>query len=167
MADIDFKGYIESLGARLVAAAAAPGSQISLETQIKTSPLGIDVAVPCGLISNELISNSLKHAFPGEKKGVIKVSFDTCSHEFELVIMDDGVGLPKNFDLENVQTLGFRLVNTLVQQLQGHMQVNNARGAEFRIRFPATNPRGIKGEATLPDSPTSMTTNGKFVEPTR
>jgi PAS domain S-box-containing protein len=153
MADIDFKGYIESLGARLIAASVAPGSQISLETEIKTSPLGIDMAVPCGLISNELISNSLKHAFPGEKKGIIRVSFDTYSHEFELVISDDGVGLPENFDPENSETLGLRLVNTLVQQLQGHMKVNGAGGTEFRIRFPAGNPGGVLGSSkSLPAS---------------
>ena len=110
LADIDFKAYIESLGARLLAASSVPGSQITLQTEIVAAPLGIDVAMPCGLISNELISNSLKHAFPGQKKGVIEVYFGSCSHEFELVVRDDGVGLPENLDLENAETLGLRLV---------------------------------------------------------
>jgi PAS domain S-box-containing protein len=167
MADIDFKGYIESLGARLVAAAAAPGSQITLETEIKTSPLGIDVAVPCGLISNELISNSLKHAFPGQNEGVIGISFASDNHEFELVVRDDGVGLPDNLDPENAPTLGLRLVNTLVQQLHGHMKVNNAVGTEFRIRFPAGTPRGASKEAALTNSPTSMSTNVRYMGTTQ
>jgi|GEM_PF-3536779 len=163
MADIDFKGYIQSLGARLLAAAAAPGSQITLETEIKTSPLGIDVAVPCGLMSNELISNSVKHAFRGQKEGVIGVSLASDNHELELVVRDDGVGLPDNLDPENAPTLGLRLVNTLVQQLQGHMKVNNALGTEFRIRFPAGTPKGASKEATLTNSPTSMSTNVRYM----
>jgi len=167
MADIDFKGYIESLGARLLAAAAAPGSQITLETEIQKSPVGIDVAVPCGLISNELISNSLKHAFPGQNEGVIGVSFASNSHEFELVVRDDGVGLPDNLDAENAPTLGLRLVNTLVQQLQGHMKVNSEVGTEFRIRFPAGTPRGTNKEATLTNSPTSISTNVRYMGTTQ
>ncbi|MGO9566686.1 MAG: sensor histidine kinase, partial [Desulfomonilaceae bacterium] len=158
LTDIDFKGYIESLGARLLASSTVPGSQIKLQTEIGAVPVGIDVAVPCGLISNELISNSLKHAFPGQKEGVIGVSFVSYSHEFELVVRDDGVGLPENLDLENAQTLGLRLVNTLVQQLQGHMKVNNADGTEFRIRFPAGTPRRADKEAPLANSPVSMST---------
>jgi PAS domain S-box-containing protein len=167
MADIDFKGYIESLGARLLAAAAAPENQIRLETEIKTSPLGINVAVPCGLISNELISNSLKHAFPGQKEGIIGVSFASHDHEFELVVRDDGVGLPDNLDPENAPTLGLRLVNTLVQQLQGHMKVNNALGTEFRIRFPAGTSRGASEEAALSNSPTSMSTDVRYMGTTQ
>jgi PAS domain S-box-containing protein len=163
MADIDFKGYIESLGARLLAAAAAPGSQITLETEIKTSSLGIDVAVPCGLISNELISNSLKHAFPGQKEGVIGVSFASNNHEFELVVRDDGVGLPDNLDPENAPTLGLRLVNTLIQQLHGRMKVDNAVGTEFRIRFPAGTPREANREAALMNSPTSMSPDVRYM----
>jgi two-component sensor histidine kinase len=104
------------------------------------------------LISNELISNSLKHAFPGQKEGVIGITFASFDHEFELVVRDDGVGLPDNLDLENAPTLGLRLVNTLIQQLHGHMKVDNAVGTEFRIRFPAGTPRGASKEAALTNS---------------
>ncbi len=165
LADIDFKAYIESLGARLLAASSVPGSQITLQTEIVAAPLGIDVAMPCGLISNELISNSLKHAFPGQKKGVIEVYFGSCSHEFELVVRDDGVGLPENLDLENAETLGLRLVSTLVQQLQGHMRVNNADGTEFRIRFPERTRKELNKEATLTALPTSMPTDARYMGP--
>lgn len=154
LADIDFKAYIESLGARLLAASSVSGSRITLQTKIVAAPLGIDVAMPCGLISNELISNSLKHAFPGQKKGVIEVYFGSCSHEFELVVRDDGVGLPENLDLDNSETLGLRLVSTLVQQLQGKMRVSNTDGTEFRIRFPERTPKGENKEAALTASPT-------------
>jgi len=97
--------------------------------------LSVDTATPCALITNELDYNCLKHAFTGAKPGVVRIAFGSADDEFQLAVSDNGVGLPENIDLACPQTLGLRLVNTLVKQLRGRMEVSRTDGAEFRIRF--------------------------------
>ena len=101
----------------------------------------IDSAVPCGLIINELISNALKHAFPkGEGKILIEFRLEK-NGKIELVVRDTGIGLPDDFDIEKTKSLGLKLVNTLVDQLQGKMEVKNEGGTTFimlfeKLRYP-------------------------------
>jgi len=98
--------------------------------------LEIDVAVPCGLIINELVSNSFKYAFPGDRKGEIKIDlYSDKNHEFTLSISDNGVGLPKNLDFQNTETLGLQLVSALTEQLGGTVGLNGNGGTEFTITF--------------------------------
>ena len=98
--------------------------------------LNIDSAVPCGLIINELISNALKHAFPkGEGEILIEFRSDKKG-KIELVVKDNGIGLPDDFELEKSKLLGLKLVNTLVDQLHGEMEIDRTKGTAFRILFP-------------------------------
>jgi two-component sensor histidine kinase len=135
LAHIDFKGYTRSLLAHLFHSFGVSANQISVQLDIEAVPLAIDTATPCALITNELVSNCLKHAFPDDRPGTIKIAFASHDHGFNLVISDDGVGLPENTDFKSPQTLGLRLVNTLVRQMGGRMEVNHSNGTEFRIQF--------------------------------
>ncbi|MDO8869352.1 MAG: sensor histidine kinase [Methanobacteriaceae archaeon] len=98
--------------------------------------VGIDTAIPCGLIINELVSNSLKHAFPDNKLGEIRIKFNkNASNEFELVIQDNGVGISPEIDLKHSETLGLELVSSLINQLDGSLQMQKSPGATFKIKF--------------------------------
>jgi len=140
LADIDFRAYINSLTVQLFYAYGITGSRISLKTEVISAPMAINLAIPCGLIANELISNCLKHAFPPDRKGLITVSLASVSDEYEFVIADDGVGLPETVDVAGGQSLGLSLVNTLVKQLKGEVEVRRWQGTQFRIKFKEIKP---------------------------
>ena len=98
--------------------------------------LNIETSIPLGLIISELVSNSLKYAFPDNKIGDIMVELHSHNDEYELVISDDGVGFPDNLDFRNVQsTLGLQLINSLVSQLDGSIQLDRSNGTKYIIRF--------------------------------
>jgi two-component sensor histidine kinase len=137
LARIDFGEYVEGLAKLLLRSYRSRANPIALDTQIENMPLGIDVAVPLGLILNELISNSLKYAFPDETAGTIRVELHhPGANRHELTVADDGVGLPNRLDVLKTGTLGMQLVRTLVQQIGGTLQVRSDAGTEFRISFP-------------------------------
>jgi two-component sensor histidine kinase len=93
------------------------------------------VAVPCGLIINELVSNSLKYAFPSGT-GEIRIElYANNSHDLTLLVSDNGIGIPPDLDLENLNSLGLQLVKNLVSQLGGSLKINSDGGTEFRITF--------------------------------
>ncbi|MGO9570952.1 MAG: sensor histidine kinase [Desulfomonilaceae bacterium] len=140
LTDIDFRAYINSLTVQLFYAYGITGSRISLKTEVVSAPMAINVAVPCGLIANELISNCLKHAFPPDRKGLITVSLTSVNDDYEFVISDDGVGLPETVDVEGGKSLGLSLVNTLVQQLKGEVEIKRSPGTQFRIKFKEIKP---------------------------
>jgi two-component sensor histidine kinase len=103
----------------------------------------MDTAVPLGIIINELISNSLKHAFPGRDKGEIQIKLHReekgeCKSTFVLSISDNGVGIPENFAIEDLESLGLQLVTTLVDQLGGELEIKRNNGTEFTMRFTVT-----------------------------
>ncbi len=102
----------------------------------------MDTAVPLGIIVNELISNSLKHAFTEKQDGKIQIRLcrEEKDHEmnisfFSLTISDDGKGLPQDLELQSVESLGLQLVNILVDQLDGELELKRAQGTEFIIKF--------------------------------
>lgn len=97
--------------------------------------LDIDTAIPCGLIINELITNSLKHAFPDEKEGEISIQMSQNSEGYLLMVKDNGVGLPEDLSAKNADTLGLLLVNNLVGQLDGKLEINQDHGTTFKIAF--------------------------------
>jgi two-component sensor histidine kinase len=97
---------------------------------------GIDTAIPFGLIVNELVTNALKHAFPGNRTGEVLVALRAVGpEEYLLAVRDDGVGVPETVDFRNSPSLGLRLVITFVSQLQGQIELNRDHGTEFLIRF--------------------------------
>ncbi len=137
LAFIDLSQYIRSLIGFLRASYNA-GDEIGFQIDVADVSLSIDSAIPCGLIINELVTNSLKHAFPDGKGNFwIKVS-PIDETRFEMVVKDDGVGLPPNLDIETTPTLGLRLVKSLVRQMNGSLEVKSIGGTHFRIRFSDT-----------------------------
>ena len=133
---INFAEYIQKLVANLLRSYEINSSAIKPVINVDNVFLEIDVAVPCGLIINELVSNSLKYAFPSGKEGKIQVDFSSENERnFTLSVSDNGVGLPKNLNILETKTLGLQLVNNLVDQLEGTVKNNVDGGTEFRITF--------------------------------
>lgn len=98
--------------------------------------LNIETSIPLGLIISELVSNSLKYAFPDERAGEIRISLQYHDKDFELIITDNGIGLPEDIDFRNVNSsLGLRLVNSLINQLDGTIELDRSQGTEYTIRF--------------------------------
>ena len=110
---------------------------ISLELDVTIPPLSIDVAIPCGLLLNELISNCLKHGFKEREPGTIWLNLSRRDQINELVVADDGRGFPAGVDFRNTASFGLQLVMTLVEQLQGTIELEAARGTRILVRFPA------------------------------
>lgn len=97
--------------------------------------LNIDTAMPCGLIINELVTNSIKHAFPEDKTGTILIQMEQKDNQYYLTVSDNGTGLPPQLNIQNTETLGLMLVNSLVGQLEGNMDINREGGTTFNITF--------------------------------
>lgn len=95
-----------------------------------------DRATACGLVVNEVLSNSLRHAFPLDRSGTIYIRFSRRDSAYELQIGDDGIGLPPEIDFDNQNTLGLRLISTLVSQLNGTVRIDGFQGTVFEIEFP-------------------------------
>jgi PAS domain S-box-containing protein len=110
--------------------------KVALKTDVEDVAFVVDTAIPCGLIINELVSNSLKHAFPEDRDGEIKVSLRRNDKaEVELTVSDNGVGMPEDVDFRKTDSLGLNLVNALVVQLQGEIKLYREKGTEFIITF--------------------------------
>lgn len=135
LAKIDFPDYIQNLVANLFSSYDVSSEKIILHSNIERILLSLDIAIPCGLIINELISNSLKHAFPNNKKGNIYIKLSAIDDRYHLSIRDDGVGLPKNIDPNNTDSLGLQIVAALTQQLEGSLDIHSHNGTEFKIKF--------------------------------
>jgi len=140
---LDFKIYMENLVHGLFWSYGTDPKRIRLEVDVEDISLGINWTVPCGLIINELVSNSLKYAFPSSWKGVgtIKISlFKNNDEEVELIVEDNGIGIPKNLDLRQIDSFGLELVTILAEdQLNGKVILKRNNGTQFRILFPKTN----------------------------
>jgi PAS domain S-box-containing protein len=139
LAEVDFADYVRSLIAYLMRAYRISDATVSLKLDAEPVRLRIDTAIPCGLILNELVSNSLKHAFPNGRRGTITVVVrPEADGRASLRVSDNGVGLPPRADWWAGPSLGLRLVHTLTQQLRGTMDVETAPGASFHLNFPLT-----------------------------
>ncbi len=136
LARIDFAEYIRRLAAHLFESYRVNPKAIILKINIDDVFLGIDKAIPCGLVINELVSNSLKHAFPADKKGEIRIDLTSDDDKkFTLIVSDNGIGFPKNLDFRNTESLGLQLVCTLADQLGGTLEFDGSGGTEFEIVF--------------------------------
>lgn len=134
---INFKEYINDLAIGIFQTYGVNREMIKLNINVEDTSMDIDHAIPAGLIINELITNSLKYAFPERRKGIIHIILKTMKDDMvELVIGDNGLGLPRDFDFKNLKTLGLHLVTTLVEtQLHGTIDINKDNGTEFIIQF--------------------------------
>ena len=133
---IDVGGYLQNLAANLFTSHQSKSDRIGLKIDVKDVFLGVDRAIPCGLIVNELVSNALKYAFPRGEKGEIGISLkpDQDRH-LTLKVWDNGVGIPEGLDFRKTETLGLQLVSTLTNQLGGRIELYRRGGTEFRIIF--------------------------------
>jgi two-component sensor histidine kinase len=109
-----------------------------IKTKINLSDvsLNINLAIPVGLIINELLTNSIKYAFPDDIKGQIEIDFLHEKKNYVLSLADNGVGLPENMDMDKSDSLGLLLVNALTRQLQGKLEVIRDKGTRFILTFP-------------------------------
>lgn len=137
LTQIDFNDYIRDLIKGLFQSYGANKGNIALNIHVKTISLGIDFAIPCGLIINELVTNSLKHAFPDGRKGEIKTVLRSIDENMiELIVGDNGIGIPEDLDFKKTKTLGLHLVTMLAEnQLHGDINLNRSKGTEFIIKF--------------------------------
>lgn len=138
LTNINFKEYLERLLSNLFYSYGVNGEFIETKFDLEESTISIDTAIPCGLIVNELVTNSLKYAFPDGEKGKIEVLLRSSHETYTLTISDNGVGLPESFKLENAETLGLQLVNSLVSQIEGVLKLKRNCGTEFKISFTET-----------------------------
>lgn len=135
LARIDFKDYISKLSVFLRQSYVYINNAIIIETDVEDVHLNIDTAVPCGLIINELVTNSIKHGFPEDKPGLILIKLYESNGKYILSVKDNGVGFPETLDFRNTNTLGLQLINNLVLQLDGTIDVILDHGTEFKINF--------------------------------
>jgi len=137
LARIELVRYLRSLTDNLFRSYGVRPDVIRLVLEIDEGFLGVDTAIPCGLIINELVSNALKYAFPAGRRGQVRIGLRTQEEprRFTLVVQDDGVGFPQGVDFRNTESLGLRLVNTLTEQLGGTIELDSNGGTTFTIAF--------------------------------
>ena len=137
IARIEFINYLSSLAnSQLSFYQLSPG-KIKLEVNGGKIMLDINTAIPLGLVMNELVSNALKHAFPGDRRGIIRIDATEVEDCLEIIFADDGIGIPSEFDDKASKTLGLRLVNILIRQLSGTITRNlSGGGTKFTITIP-------------------------------
>ncbi len=133
--EINFADYIQSLVLNLLSVYNIDKNLVKSTFKIENITLNMETAVPCGLIISELISNSLKYAFPNKMQGEIIVTLKSIDDTYELMIKDNGIGLPEGIDLDNLESLGLLLVKVLTEQIEGELIINSENGTEFKIRF--------------------------------
>jgi PAS domain S-box-containing protein len=127
--------YIQSLVFNLFYAYNIEKTQIKPILKIEDISLNIETAVPCGLIISELISNSLKYAFPKGMNGEIVVSLKSGKEYYQLCISDNGIGLPDDINFNSIRTLGLLLVNSLIEQIDGKITIHRENGTRYNIIF--------------------------------
>ncbi len=153
LARIDIKEYIDSLSTDLFRTYNIYPTEIALQNNVKDIYLTLETAIPCCLIINDLVSNSMRHAFPptmdnveggkrNKQKGQIQVNLSSGKgnkneneYIYNLVVSDNGIGFPEDFDYKKTETLGFQLVSMFVKKLRGFMEISSRCGAETRITF--------------------------------
>ena len=133
--DIKFSEYLKDLAENLVHTYELSKTKIKLQFNIEEVFLTLNTSIPCGLIINELISNSLKYAFEDRLEGLIELTLSKNGETVSLIVMDDGVGVPEAMDIEQTDTLGLQLVSTLVEQIEGKMNLDRTKGSKFTITF--------------------------------
>ncbi len=133
---IDIAGYVKDLTSSLFKTYSDKSKGIELNINCDKIFVDVNTAIPCGLIANELVINSIKHAFPTEKKGTIEISCLDKNDNFVLSVKDDGVGLPEDSQLQGTNSIGLMLVKTLAEQLDAAIKIGRANGTSFEITVP-------------------------------
>ncbi|MGC8892988.1 MAG: PAS domain S-box protein [Candidatus Saccharicenans sp.] len=137
LSNIDFADYLNTLSHNIFSEQLIKPDQVQLHLDVEPINLNINKAVPLGLIINELITNAFKHAFRGGRKGNLWISLKkTDEKTVELTVKDDGLGFPKGLDWKKAESLGLTIINTLVEQIDGKIELIPDGGTEFKITFP-------------------------------
>ena len=132
---IDFGDYIHTLSNDLYRTYVIDTSLITLNIDVDDIILDINTSIPLGLIVNELVTNSLKHAFPHGESGEINIKFHSQNDKYILEVKDDGIGFPKDINYKKTDSLGLRLVTSLTEQIEGEIEFNKTSGTSFKIIF--------------------------------
>ena len=137
LSKIEFSQYIKELSQQVSRSNEFQGARISVKVKADNIKLGIDTAIPCGLIINELLTNAFKYAFPIDRTGKIHIQMKLVENKYyNLIIGDNGVGLPGHIDVQKPSTFGLNLVYLLTQQLEGRVEAQREKGTRFIITFP-------------------------------
>ena len=135
LAQIDFKSYLQDLVRGIASTYKRP--EIAVSVEMENLALDVNAGIPCGLMVNELVSNSFKHAFPGGRSGAIRVGISrNAGSRYELTVADDGVGFPPGRDFRTTSSLGLQLVIGLVGQIRGTVELMRGEGTRFVVAFP-------------------------------
>jgi len=136
LAQIDFPEYLRSLLNMVLSAHRSNRTRVDTKLHVDPVSLDLDTAIPVGLITNELVTNSLKYAFAGRSVGEISVRLTKSeTGDFLLMVSDNGVGLPEKFNFDKATSLGLRLVRILTKQMRARLEISNGMGTEFRVYF--------------------------------
>jgi len=136
LSEISFEQYLQELTDVILASMGT--SQTDIDVSINVDPVNLTVnqAIPCGLILNEIITNAFKHAYPEKEKGKIEINLNRRGEEVYLSIVDDGIGIPGEINLENPESLGIKLIHTLSEQLDAEAEFSNENpGTKFALHF--------------------------------
>jgi two-component sensor histidine kinase len=136
LSDVNLRDYITDFAHALLKSYEVSKGRISLKVDVDDIFLSLETITPCGMIISEVVSNSLKYAFPGSKKGKITIGCHSTGGEVKLRISDNGIGLPEGLDFRNAKSLGFKLINRLAEdQLRGTVEQEGGKGTAFLIKF--------------------------------
>lgn len=145
LSQINFASYLAHLSSHLFQACGVSTHRVRLNLQTEELLLDVNTAIPLGMIFNELMTNSLKHAFPDNREGEIKVILRRYDRDQAfLEVADNGLGLPKGFKLEECKSLGLQIVQTLCHQIKARIELDQSEGTAFRIIFPCPHETTVK-----------------------
>ena len=136
---INFGTYINKLTNELFSVYVMDPTKIKLNMDINDIMLDINTAIPLGLIVNELVSNSMKHAFPNNKQGKIDIKFNLNNGNYSMIVSDNGIGFPQHYNIQNSDSLGLKIVNSLTEQIDGEIKIEMSEGTKFIINFKEEN----------------------------
>lgn len=133
---IEFKNYIEKLVETIEDTFQFDNANVEVVVRGDNVVMDINIAIPCGLIINKLVTNAFKHAFKNRKKGTIDIQIDHSDDQYQIEISDNGVGLPEDFKMANSKSMGMVIVQTLAEQLKSDFKVHSNGGTMFSFTFP-------------------------------
>jgi PAS domain S-box-containing protein len=136
---VEFAGYVKTLISQLFITFGIKAEHVSYSVKADNIFLSVDNAIPCGLIINELVTNSLKYAFPENRKGHVAIDVSYNSSHYTIKISDDGVGMPENYEVTKPESLGLQLVNTLAVQLDAQLTLERNNGTCYKLVFSNLN----------------------------
>ena len=137
LSQIDFAAYVQELVERLAQGMGKTAARVSFRFDLTPVQLPLDLAIPCGMIINELVSNALEHAFPEGRSGIVRIAFSGDASGYNLTVADNGVGLPEGLLAGKAGTLGLKLIQALTRQIHGRLDLQQTQGTVFAIHFAA------------------------------